>query len=122
MTNLAITILGANAGEKAAFFLAQGLQAFALDFFQQLVHAALLGLALLHVALHFAGGAALQPALPDARPAPLARRRLVALETGVTLRKIVAEHRILAAVLQDDVLPLARHVDEQSQGEKQHAV
>src|SRR5436309_2301222 len=98
---------------EAALLVSQRAHALRRDFLQQLVHAALVGLAALRLALLLAGLAALLPALP---PAQLrlgrGRGRLVALQAGVALREVVgAEQQVLAAGLQDDPLLLAGHVD-----------
>src|SRR5437870_1749790 len=52
--------------EKALFLIGQGVFAFALDLVEKLVHAAFLGLLLLHLAQALAVGTTLQPALPEA--------------------------------------------------------
>src|SRR5437588_9315637 len=69
MTNdeLSIAVLSTDTGKESTLLIGQGLQPFALDFFKEFVHAQFVCLALLCLALYFAGGATLQPALPDAR-------------------------------------------------------
>src|SRR5262249_60068668 len=104
-----VAVLGADAGEEAALLVAERLQAQLLDLFEQLVHAALLGLALLLLALGLALGAALEPALQPALPPPRRGRRppLLPLQAGVSLRESVAEERPLPAGLQPDPPPAA---------------
>ena len=87
--------------EEALLLVGQRLLALAGDLLQKLVHAALVGLLLVLLALELAGGAALRPALIPIEPAPRrgGARRLVALQAGVTLGKIVPEERFLAAAL-----------------------
>src|SRR5438105_14644140 len=119
---LSIAKLGTDAGKKAALLVAEGLQALALNLFKKFVHAAFVSLALLQVALHLHGTAALQPALQKRLPAPLSRRGLIALEACITLGEIVTEDRVLAAVLQHDELLPAGHIDEQGQHEEKDAV
>src|SRR5206468_1423902 len=102
----------ADAFEEAAFLVGEGGHALALHFVEQLVHAAVLGLAPLLLALHAPLGAFLLPALPEVGPLPLGGR-LVALQAGVALGEVVAEQRLLAAGLQVNQLLPARDVDEQ---------
>src|SRR5262249_49839557 len=89
-------------------------------FFKQLVHAAFFLFTDLLFALELARGTALEPALPETRPARPGR--LVALQAGVPLREIIAEQRFLAAGLQKDILLPARRIDEQRQAQKQHII
>src|SRR5262245_17416319 len=99
------------------------MQAVALDFFEQLIHAALLGFALLLLALQLALGAASPPALPEclAGPAP-SRRRLIALQARVTLGEIISQERIFPAALQDDPLYAAGDEDHDRQTKGQEFI
>src|SRR5690349_22731107 len=100
------------------FFLGERILAEALDLFEQLIHATFLFLLPLLLAQQLASLAALEPALEEVGLPAARRGRLILLETRVTLREIVAEQRILAAGLEQDVLLPAGAVDEQRQ--RQH--
>src|SRR5260370_40416961 len=106
-----LAVAVADALEETPFLVGERGQAVGLDFLEQLVHAPFLGLALLLLALHTAGRTALLPPLPPALPPPSRRRRL-ALQAGIALREVVAEHRLPAAGLEQDPLLIAAHVNE----------
>src|SRR4051794_32254408 len=97
----------AGALEETLLFFRQGREALPLHLFEQLIEPALLGDALLFLALEAAGLAALLPALPPALT--LARRGwFVLFQARVPLREVIAENPLLAARLQHDQLVLAR--------------
>src|SRR4051794_27890248 len=97
-------VAGADAGEEPPLLVAERLQALPLDFLEEFVHPALLGLALFDLALGLAGGAALEPPLQRVRLPAAGRGRGVALQAGIALREVVPEWRVLAPRLQDDEL------------------
>src|SRR5262245_47227447 len=86
-----------------------------MDLVEQFIHAPLLGLACLLFALQAALGTALQPALPDSLPAP--PLGMLSFQARVTLRKIVAEQRLLPTRFQNDPLLPACRPDEPRQVE-----
>src|SRR5271169_4402416 len=96
-----IPIPVADALEEAALFVGEGGESMALDLLEQFVHTSLFRFAHLGFVLQLAGGAALGPALEPVQAAARRRgaRRLVALQTRITLGKIVAKERLLAAGL-----------------------
>src|SRR5260370_33803904 len=95
------------------------MQAVALDFFEQLVHAALLGDFLLLLLLPFALRAALPPALPEIGPRPASSgRRLIALQTRIALGEVVPQERIFAPSFQNDPLRTASHLVEKGQPQR----
>src|SRR5713101_7448597 len=84
----AISIAVGDALEETVFLVGERVAALALDFLQELIHAALVGDAAFQFVLQLAGGAALQPALHDVRLlGPGRRRRLVALQARIALRE-----------------------------------
>src|SRR5262245_55591250 len=118
-----VPVAVADALHKAVLLVGQRSDPVALYLLQQFVQAALLGLALLLLALLPFLGAALHPAPPPALLGPGRRRRrlLAPLQARISLREVVAEKGILAAALQQQPLLLARDVDKQRQAEHQQA-
>src|SRR5437667_8889514 len=117
-----ISVARADAGQKAALFIGEGLQALALDFFQKLVHAAFLGLAALLLALLALLCPLLEPALKEVRSAAPRRYRLVALQAGVSLREVVTKQRFFPARFEQNPLLPASDPNEQRQAEQQQLV
>src|SRR5207249_10849164 len=101
---------------ETALLVGQRRHPLALYLRQQLVQPGLVGGPLFLIALGLGLAATLQPALEPALAAPRwGGRHLVALQTGVALREVVAEQSVLAAGLQNDPLLPARDVDEEGQ-------
>src|SRR6516225_5481874 len=96
-----IAVAIADALHETAFLVGQRLDPLASHLVQQLIQPALVGLPTIRFRLGLALGPALPPALPPALfRLARSRRRLVALQTGIALGKIVAEHRVLPPMLQ----------------------
>src|SRR3954468_18597853 len=113
-SRLAAPIPGADAGEEPPFLVGKRLNTGALDLFQQFVHALFLGLTSFLLAAGPLGGSFLQPALEPIRPLSTWRRRgrLGTFQARISLRKIIAERRFLAAGFQHDELLLATDIHE----------
>src|SRR5262245_797711 len=95
----AVLVAGADAGAEAPLLVGERRRAFALDLVEQLVHAAVFQFALLGEPGGLAGGPLLQPALDRPDAARLRGRRVRLLQARVALREVVAERRLLHAVL-----------------------